>query len=156
MISSARNPQSAMLAERLLITRIITSLGLTLLFMLGIAGAGHGESEGAPPVSLAMTALVDPHVDLLSHGPAAASHGAEHEVFSSGLQESSALMGAALCMLGMLCGLVFAVLIRGLWRGRTPPDRGSLLPRVLSLLPASVARPRATVLSLTQLGLSRT
>ena len=37
MVSSARTPQSVTLNEQLLIMRLITSVGLALLLMLGLA-----------------------------------------------------------------------------------------------------------------------
>jgi len=142
-----------MLSERLLITRLITSVGMALLLMLGVAAAAHPEPDGSAPVPVAVTAQLDPQVDSLSVETLSAV--AEHVVVVAGQAGTSVLAGGALCILGVLCGLVFAVLTRTLWRRRTLPDRGAR-PRTFSSLPLPVVRPRAIGLSLTQLGLSRT
>ena len=81
---------------------------------------------------------------------------AEHEAVAGGVVSGpNAVVGAALCMLGVLCGLTFMVVLRGLWRRRMPPVLGDG-PRMPSLLPAPAARAHPIVFSLTQLGLSRT
>lgn len=146
--------RSAMLSEQLLIMRLITTVGMALLLLLSVAGAGHSESDGSASVPLTVTALLDPPVDPLSRDEPV-SVATEHAAVVGGSAGSSALVGAALCILGVLCGLVFMVVPRRLWSRRALPDRG-LRPRALSILPPPVAHPRATVLSLTQLGLSRT
>lgn len=148
MVSSARTPRSVMLSERLLIMRFITSVGLALLLMMGIAAASHLEGKGTAPVPLVISALVDPHID-----PAAPD--SEVSVIAEVTLQPDALAGVALCVLGVLCGLVFLVLARLMWRSR-PPSVTEWQPlHALSLL-ASPARPRVSALSLPQLGLSRT
>lgn len=141
-----------MLSERLLIARLITSAGLALLLMVGIAAMDHTESEGPAPVSLAAIALLDPHDDPLGDEPGdVVKHGAA----VADPAAASALVGAALCILGVLCGLVFVVAAGRLWNRRALPSR-SVQPRAPSIFPCPIVRPRATALSLTQLGLSRT
>ena len=150
MVSSARTPRSVTLNEQLLIMRLITSVGLALLLMLGLAATAHTEADGSTPVPLVISGLMDPHVEPVADAPA------EHEaVAGGGFSGSNALVGAALCMLGVLCGLTFMVVLRGLWRRRMPPVLGDG-PRRPSLLPAPAARAHPIVFSLTQLGLSRT
>ena len=81
---------------------------------------------------------------------------AEHEAVAGAVASGpDALVGAALCILGVLCGLTVMVVLRGLWRRRIPPVLGDG-PRMPSLLPAPAARAHPIVFSLTQLGLSRT
>ena len=142
-----------MLGERLLIMKLITSVGLAVLLLLGVAAAGHSESDGSASVPLPVTVLVDPHVDAVGNEAEGAK--TEHAAVVAGSQGTSALAAAALCILGVLCGLVFAVIVRRLWARRTPPD-STLRPRPHSLMVLPLARPRATSLSLTELGLSRT
>lgn len=148
MVSLAQTPRSVMLNERLLIMRLITSIGLALLLMLGLAAAGHLEGEGSAPVPLVVSALVDPHVD-----PVASD--SEPQTVAEGTAQSDTLAGLALCVLGVLCGLIFFVLTR-LLRQRRPSVTSERQPRHALLLPAPFARPRVSVLSLPQLGLSRT
>ncbi|MCC4268925.1 MULTISPECIES: hypothetical protein [Microbacterium] len=155
MTPTTRTQRAAVLSERLLITRIVTALGLALLLMLGIAAAGHLETDGTTPVPLGMSALVDPHVEPLSGGATDARDGREQQTVVGESSGASALMGAALCVLGMLCGLVLAVLTYRLWRSRVLPDRG-IWPRVLSLFPHPSTISRVSILSLTQLSISRT
>ena len=153
MSSSSSAQRSAMLSERLLIMKLITSVGLALLLLLGVAAAGHAESDEAASVPLAVTVLVDPHANAL--GDEAAGAIAEHAAVVDGSPGTSALAGAALCILGVLCGLVFAVFTRRMWRRPALPDRG-LRPHAAALPCFPVVRLRATVLTLTQLSLSRT
>jgi hypothetical protein len=151
MMSSARNPRSVTLNEQLLIMRLITSVGLALLLMLGLAATAHTELEGAAPVPLVVSGLMDPHVV-----EPVAETTAEHEaVADSSWSGSNVLVGAALCVFGVLCGLTFMVALRRLWRRRMPPVLGAA-PRMRSLIPASAAQAHPIVFSLTQLGLSRT
>lgn len=150
MVSSAQNSQSVTLNEQLLIMRLITSVGLALLLMLGLAATAHTELAGAAPVPLVVSGLMDPHVEPVADVEAA------HEAVADGSWSgSNALVGAALCVFGVLCGLTFMVSLRRLWRRRMPPVLGAA-PRMSSLLPASAARVHPIVFSLTQLGLSRT
>lgn len=150
MTSSARNPRSVTLNEQLLIMRLITSVGLALLLMLGLAATAHTELDGAAPVPLVVSGLMDPHVEPVLD--AAAAH---EEVADSSWSGSNALVGAALCVFSVLCGLTFMVALRRLWRRRMPPVLGAA-PRMPSLIPASAAQAHPIVFSLTQLGLSRT
>ena len=150
MVSSARNPQSMTLNEQLLIMRLITSVGLALLLMLGLAATAHTELNGTAPVPLVVSEFMDPHVEPVADVAAA------HEAVADGSWSgSNALVGAALCVFGVLCGFTFMAVLRRLWRRRMPPVLGEA-PRVPSLLPASAARAHPIVFSLTQLGLSRT
>ena len=130
--------------------RLITSVGLALLLMLGLAVTGHTEADGSTPVPLVISGLMDPHAAPVAGAPV------EHEAVVGGVASGpNALVGAALCMLGVLCGLTFMVVLRGLWRRRMPPVLGDG-PRMPLLLAAPAVRAHPVVLSLTQLGLSRT
>lgn len=150
MVSSAPTPRSATLTEQLLIMRLITSVGLALLMMLGLAATAHTELDTAAPVPLVVSELLDSHVAPSAHT------GAEHEAVADGSWSgSNALIGAALCVFGVLCGITFMVVLQRLWRRRMPPVLGEV-SRMLSLPPASAARAHPIVFSLTQLGLSRT
>ena len=51
MVSSARTPRSTTLNEQLLIMRLITSVGLALLLMLGLAATGHTEAACRRPAA---------------------------------------------------------------------------------------------------------
>ena len=155
MIPTTRTQHNTVLSERLLITRIITGLGLALLLVLGIAAAGHLETDGTTPVPLGISALLDPHVEPLSDNATDPSGAGEHQAAVGESSGTSALMGAALCVLGVLCGLVFAVLTHRLWRRRVLPERG-IWPRILSLFPHPSTFSRVRPLSLTQLSISRT
>lgn len=150
MPSPARTSRSVTLNERVLILRLITSVGLALLLMLGLAATAHSDLEAAVPTSFVASGLTDTHVEPLTH-PTAEDEAAAGDSRS----ESNALVGAALCVLGVLCGLTFIVVLRRLWRRRIPPVLVES-PRMLSILPASGARAHPIVFSLTQLGLSRT
>src|SRR3546814_3311566 len=83
MVSSARVPRSATLNEQWLIMRLITSVGLTLLLMLGLAATAHSESSEAASIPLMVSGLMDPHVAPVADAPA------EHEEAASGAWSES-------------------------------------------------------------------
>ncbi|MGX5769783.1 hypothetical protein ACWKWN_03420 [Microbacterium trichothecenolyticum] len=147
MVAPARTPQAGMLTERLLIMRLITSIALALLLMLGIAASGHAEGDGEGGIPL-ITAVMDPHVD------SAASDAAPGAVMESS-PANRLLGGVALCVLGVLCGLVAfllarAIRLRRLFSVLTRAPRPPVRPLALITLP------RATTPTLPELGLSRT
>jgi len=145
MISAARTQSAVTLSERLLITRIITSVALALLLVVGAWMATHAEPEAAPPASSSVTGHADAHIAPII---------ADASVIEQGTT-SPALLGVGVCVLGVLCGLLLILVNRWLHRVRRPqPDR-SRLPLLRTLLPAS-APPRTGALSLTQLSVSRT
>lgn len=136
-------------SERLLIMRLITTVALSLLLLFGIAATSHSEAEGIPPAQFASAGVVDfadsaGIPDLGSTQVFAISDG------------SNALLGAALCALGILCGLTAIVLLlRPLWT----PRMSHVLCAKRSAVPppgAFGARTHTTALSLIHLGVSRT
>ena len=145
MISAARTQDAVILRERLLITRIITSVALALMLIVGAWTATHAESEAAAPSASSITEHLDAHV-----APAATG--------MPGIDQSttnSTLLGIAVCVLGVLCGLLLVVATRWLHRTRQPQPELGLLPLLRALSPAP-APPRAAALTLTQLSISRT
>ncbi|WP_251454395.1 hypothetical protein [Microbacterium sp. Marseille-Q6648] len=145
MISAARTQDAVILSERLLITRIITSVALALLLIVGAWMATHTEPEAAAPTASSVTEHVDAHIAPIAAGAPVIDQGTT----------SPTLLGVAACVLGVLCGLLLIVATRWVHRTRRPqPERG-LLPLLRALLPAP-APPRAAAFSLTQLSISRT
>lgn len=140
-----------MLNERLLIMRLITSVGLALLLALGLAATAHTDMDGTPPVALVGTDFIDPHVV-----PAHAVVGSNEAVADVSSSPSDVLLGTALCAFGVLCGLTLMVALRSVWRRCRRPQI-CLTTRMLLPLPVSpVARLHAISLPLTRLGISRT
>lgn len=137
-----------MLSERLLITRIITSLGLALLLTLGLAATAQVQATAAAPVALVVTGLADPHV-------APVTTDAVQEAVAGDPAGQNMLVGAALCVLGVLCGLTLIAALRGSSRRHLLPALG-VAPRLRSPARAPTNRLGRTGLSLTRLGLSRT
>lgn len=95
--------------------------------------------------------LLDPHV-------APGDSGTSVDEYLTGAADAGTagvLVGAALCALGVLCGLVLVIFARMLSRRRGVVY---LAPRwaALSLVPVRIIVARTGALSLTQLGLSRT
>lgn len=150
MLSSIRTSRSATLNEQLRTARLITSVVLALMLMLGAALSAHSEREEAASAPLLLSGLINSQVEPATDASAA------HEKAVGGVSSgSSALVDAVLCVFGVLCWLTFMVVMRRLWRRRMWPVLGDA-PRIRSLLPASAARAHPIVLSLTQLSLSRT
>lgn len=145
MISAARTQDAVILSERLLITRIITSVALALLLIVGAWMATHTEPETAAPPASSVAEHVDAHIAPIAAGTPVMDQGTG----------SPTLLGVAVCVLGVLCGLLLVVVNRWLHRARRPqPERG-LSPLLRALLPAP-APPRAVAFTLTQLSISRT
>ena len=133
------------LSERLLITRIITSVVLALLLIVGAWLATHTEPEVAAPTASSVAEHVDAHIAPIAAGT---------QVIDQGTM-SPAILGVAVCVLGVLCGLLLVVVTRWMHRTRRPQPTQGLLPLLRALLPTPAA-PRATAFTLTQLSISRT
>lgn len=151
MALSLRTRRAEDSREGLLITRIITALVLALLLLLGAFGTAHSESEGSSASSPWVTTSVDAHVTAGVEPDAATD---PVGVFATA-ETGGVLVGAALCALGVLCGLALVIFVRRLLRHPAPAFRSRReAPR--APLAARIVTDRATALSLTQLGLSRT
>ncbi|OAN40941.1 hypothetical protein A4X16_02065 [Microbacterium sp. H83] len=130
--------------------RLITTIGLALLLVFAIGAAAHGSAE--------LTSQAAPSVVMTASGDSSvvadeATSVAEESSPSSELDPAT---GAVLCVLGILCGLVAAVLLyRMLYR-----DAGwafsTAVRTMLSSAPTARPTPRRMSLPLTALGLSRT
>lgn len=145
MVPSARTLRSVMLSERLLLMRLITSIGLTLLLMWGVAAAGHAEGEGVG------AHLAVANAELPPHAPSGA--GSEHRAFAEPTSSRDALEALALCALGVLCGLVFTVLIR-VRRQYRPVPHGRR-PRLVREPAMRLIRTRMVTLTLPELSVFR-
>ncbi len=142
MILASRS-QVAMLSERLLITRIVTSLLLAILLLLGAIGLGHaGPAE--PIDAIATVQVTDASIESsMSTGPT--STVASDDVGSTAL----------LCAIGLFCSLVGLLLLR---RSLRQPLRSTLTIGVRPVRTRTAMRfpPRPLSPSLTHLGISRT
>lgn len=145
MLRFFRISRSAETNESLLIMRLITNVALSLLLIFGIAAMTHSDTDGAGAAQRASTGFV--------HSTDSATVAGQDQ---EQILTTPAIMEAALCALGILCGLTALVLILRVLRR---PRISSILhagPLFFPSMTASGARPRATALSLIQLGLSRT
>lgn len=145
MISAARTQKAVILSERLLITKIITSVALALLLIVGAWMATHTETGTVAPTASSVTEHVDAHIAPLAADAPAIDQGAA----------APALLGVAVCVLGVLCGLLLVVVNRWLLGARRPQPEPGLSLLLRALLPAP-APPRAAAFTLTQLSISRT
>lgn len=144
MFSSDRPQHSSMLSERLLITRIITSLAVIFLLVLGVWAAIHPEPESAGWYTGAVAVVGDQ-----STAPP------DGETMTAAPLGADAVFGAVTCLLGVLCGLVLIARTVRLLRRMTLREMSVSPPhvRIQLTLPG---RPHAAALTLAQLGLSRT
>lgn len=154
MLPSLPTLRSGLADDYLLIMKIITSVGLAILLLVGFAASStHTKAEGPLGVTAAASAMHDPYTESVA--PIAT----EGSALGFGTVVSSvgddALLAAGLCLLGLLCGLVLVLLIRAILRRRPLPDPLSR-PLIAKSLLVSTPRPNASTLTLTQLGLSRT
>ena len=140
--------------DRPVIMRLITTVSLALLLLFAFAVTAHGDAgeNGAAP-SLAAVAI-DAFDDA-----AFESTGELDEVQTQVALPStgtSALVGTALCVLGVLCGLAAMLLLSRVLRRPGQPSTIRESSHTLPSVPASPLHPRVTAVSLIQLGLSRT
>lgn len=152
--------RSTATVDRPVIMRLITTASLALLLLFAFAVAAHGDTgeNGAAP-SLAAAAI--DAFDTAAFDDTAAI-GADAETDEAQAQAAfpvagtSPLVGAVLCVLGVLCGLAAMLLLSRVLRR---PGQFSTLretPRALRSDPASPLHPCGTAVSLIELGLSRT
>lgn len=121
--------------------RIISALALALLLVTGVAVASHAEEAGAAPAPVA--AAVD-----------TAATASQVEAGTAPVLPDGAI-GSALCLLGALCGLVIALLVRRARHRRPAPTTARRSASFALPIPRGPS-PRATGPTLAQLGLSRT
>lgn len=152
--------------DRPVIMRLITTASLALLLLFAFTVTAHGDAgeNGAAP-SLA-AASIEAFDDAVAADNAGVDNAAAVENVAAVDQDqtpaalpatgTSALAGAALCILGVLCGLAAMLL---LFRVLRRPGQLSTLREKPHALPSALAasmHPRVTAISLIQLGLSRT
>ncbi|PRB12102.1 hypothetical protein CQ042_16045 [Microbacterium sp. MYb62] len=153
--------------DRPMIMRLITTACLALLLLFAFAVTAHGDAgeNGAAP-SLA-AASIEAFDDAVAAGNAASVDNAAAVDSAAAVDQdqtpaalpatgTSALAGAALCILGVLCGLAAMLLLSRVLR--RPGQRSTLRekPHALPSALAAPMHPRVTAISLIQLGLSRT
>ena len=160
--------------DRPVIMRLITTVSLALLILFAFAVTPHGDAgeNGAAPslAAVAIDAFDDTAFDTTAFDATAFDDTAFDDTAIEGTGEldevrtqvalpstgTSALVGTALCVLGVLCGLAAMLLLsRVLQRaGQLSILRES--SHTLPSVPASPLHPCVTAVSLIQLGLSRT
>lgn len=140
--------------DRPVIMRLITTVSLALLLLFAFAMTAHGDAgeNGAAP-SLAAVAI-DAFDDAAFEGTGELDEVQTQVALPS--TGTSALVGTALCVLGVLCGLAAMLLLSRVLR--RPGQRSTIRERAHTLpsVPASPLHPCVTAVSLIQLGLSRT
>lgn len=146
--------RSTATVDQPVIMRLITTVSLALLLLFAFAVTAHGDAgeNGAAP-SLA-AAAIDAFDDTAAIDEAEVGEAQAQAALPVAV--TSTLVGAALCILGVLCGLA-AMLLLSRVLGR--PGQFSTLretPRALRSDPASPLHPCGTAVSLIRLGLSRT
>lgn len=137
--------RSTATVDQPVIMRLITTVSLALLLLFAFAVTAHGDAgeNGAAP-SLA-AAAIDAFDDTAAIGADAETDEAQAQA-ALPVAVTSTLVGAALCILGVLCGLA-AMLLLSRVLGR--PGQFSTLRRhrarcaQIRLLPCTPAGPRS-------------
>lgn len=147
--------RSTATVDQRVIMRLITTMSLALLLLFAFAVTAHGDAgeNGAAP-SLA-AAAIDAFDDTAAFGADAETDEAQAQA-ALPVAVTSPLVGAVLCVLGVLCGLAAMLLLSRVLRR---PGQFSTLwetPRALRSDPASPLHPCGTAVSLIELSLSRT
>ncbi|MBT2496979.1 hypothetical protein J7E45_15315 [Microbacterium sp. ISL-59] len=129
-------------ADRTLIARAVTAVGLALLLVIGAWSSSHGPADVHATLCLASGVSAASDTAAPEHGTDSAT---AVDVLSSDI---------GVCVLAVLCGIALVLLFLRL-RGRSARPLGARVPRLTS---PSRAGPGLVVpaLSLTQLSISRT
>ncbi len=156
MLSSARSRPLRILNERLLITKIITCLGLALLLVIGAWSAVHSEVDGTVTAAASTASPLDVALVSTATGDAEALPGLGGSTIpaSAWADESTLLVGAVGCLLGIFCTILLVAFLRFfVLRGHSP-----FLGVVARAISAYVVRiaPARQPLTLAQLSVSRT
>ncbi|RUQ07492.1 hypothetical protein D8M34_03735 [Microbacterium sp. HSID17254] len=136
-----------------MIMRLISIIGLTLLLIFAVGAAEHGSADVTKASTTASTSL---DADESGADAAAAEPAGVVMQLATGAAQVDPVTGAVLCVLGLLCGLVAAVMLyRLLWRTTAVVvETHAAQPRT-SAAPNSIPL-RRTSLTLATLGISRT
>lgn len=154
MASLTRLPRAEKPAGQVLIMSLIISVCFAMLVTVGAACANYASAEEGTLTVATGVAPLNPQDVVGLSGETSELDGKSSETAVVSSSAPSLLAGAALCLLGVMCGLIFTI-ARALLL-RCPRLHGSTQMPVLAVAPGLVARPRVSALSLTQLGLSRT
>ncbi|GAA1938456.1 hypothetical protein GCM10009775_33250 [Microbacterium aoyamense] len=155
MLPSARTRPLRVLSERLLITKIITGLGLALLLIVAAWSASHSEADGTLSSAGASVAVSQIVSDAVA-GDAAVVPNADQDLVAvtEWADVGTVLAGTAGCLLGIFCTILLIALIRYFVLPRTAPRLGGIA-RTLSIL-ISADRPVLRPVTLSELSISRT
>lgn len=147
---SASRRATALLCDRLLITRIITGIGLALLLILGASIGSHHEAESSTP--LATSSLVSATLPQADPPGADATANLAGTAISDVVSDS-VMLGVAGCLLGIICCFLLFVVARSLHRrvglrtlcrlrrtGVPAPPTGRAFIAPLSLVQLSLSR----------------
>lgn len=150
MLRTLRIQRSAEPNTRLLIIRLITSTALALLVFFALTATAHSDlasTETAGLSALSSTASSADSAELADSDQATPLASAN---------DANALVEAAVCVLGVLCGLAAMIVLWRTLRARdllTAPSSLTLsAPTPVTL----VTRPRVSMVSLALLSVSRT
>jgi len=158
MIAPVSSRPSTMLSERLLITKIITGVGLALMLIIGMWSGAHSETEKFPASHAATVTASDDNTatvdSSLAVGASDAASGAADRTGASADESGGALFGLGGCVLGIFCALLLIALKR-LSTHRVQSRVVTVVSRTIARL-ATTSRPFTPSLTLAQLSLSRT
>lgn len=153
MITTGRARTSETPVDKLLITKIITGVGLALLLIIGAWSGGHRDAEVAPSLTTAhASSLGEIGEDLI-----VPAEGADGVAAERGLTESVsgyAVIGGVGCLLGIVCCFLVLIFARTSFN-RVPSQTRERMSRVPTPI-AMTGRLFTLPPSLTQLSLSRT
>lgn len=136
-----------------MIMRLISIIGLTLLLIFAVGAAEHGSADVTTASTSAGASL---EADVSGAGAASAGSAGMVMHVAKGVAQLDPVAGAVLCVLGLLCGLVAAVMLyRLLWRV-IAVVAGSDMAQPRLRIDSKRILLRRTSLTLTTLGISRT
>lgn len=155
MITQGRARNPAPPAGGLLITKIITGLGLALLLIVGAWSGSHRDADASSYLTAVSTASTE--VAIASGSVGGSTQGAAGVSAPLVLIDSASdyvVIGLAGCLLGIVCSFLILIVAR-IFVNHVPTRNREHLPRVPETTTVT-GHPFARTLSLTQLSLSRT
>lgn len=154
MLRTLRIQRSAEPNTRLLIIRLITSTALALLVFFALTATAH--SDLASTETAGLSALSSATNSTASSADSAELADPDQATPLASANDANALVEAAVCVLGVLCGLTAMIVLWRTLRARDLFSAPSSLERFVPTPVALVTRPRVSMVSLALLSVSRT
>lgn len=156
MLRTLRIQRSAEPNTRLLIIRLITSTALALLVFFALTATAHSDLASTETAGLSALSSAASSADFADSADSAELVDSDRETPLASANDANVLVEAAVCVLGVLCGLTAMIVLWRTLRARDLLSAPSSLECFVPTPVALVTRPRVSMVSLALLSVSRT